>query len=98
MWQADLFAAPGSPTGVGKLLRCLPWKNPPPAFALPRARLVRCVRISAGVGRTDSHAPPGGAPRNCVSLSREPPLVLLFTNPGGPDEQRLLFLTVSSPL
>jgi hypothetical protein len=84
-WMGRPIPSPhlDSPTFVGKRVRCFPWQNPPRAFPLPLARLVRFVGIIAGEGLTDSVAPPGSDLRTCASLRPSSPPFLLSRNTAG---------------
>jgi hypothetical protein len=82
-WQAERFVAPGPLIGTVNTPRSSRLLNTLRGVSLHHVPLVRCVRITAGVGPIGSHATPGGDHRNCVLLSRAFPLFLFSTNPGG---------------
>ena len=86
-----------SPTSVGSTLRSFPWFRPSQRFCLLLAHRVRCGRITAGEGRTDSHAMPGGDHPTSVSPELSFPHFSLATNQGGTNKQRSSFNEVFSP-
>jgi hypothetical protein len=66
MWQVERFAASGLPIGEINTPRSFCLSNTLRGVSLRLVPLVRCVRMTAGVGPTDSHQMLGGDHRNCV--------------------------------
>ncbi len=61
MWQAKRFAAPGPLIGVVSIPRSSHVSRPLRRFFHHHVPLVKCVRITPGVGPTGSHGMSGGA-------------------------------------
>ncbi len=57
----------GPPIGAGNSSRCFPWRKTRQGLRLRLVLPAPCVLTSAGVGRTDWHATPGGDHRTSAS-------------------------------
>ena len=86
--QVEPFAALGPPIGAVNTPRSSCLSRLLRGVSLHHVPLVQYVRITAGVGRTDSHRMPGGDHRNCVLPEPSSPPFSPLSNTGGTGSQR----------